>query len=152
LSDRGRVANVASYRQGERSTGADRQDDELQAHRRSAANIRIHRAQTSREHHAQTEPEDDGPIDGARDRVHTRGDSCRAFSARAGKLRPREIEIVGLVANGLTSKEIARKLRISPLTVRKHRENAMRKLDIHSMAELMRFARALRDASTPSEP
>ncbi|WP_347337142.1 LuxR C-terminal-related transcriptional regulator [Bradyrhizobium lablabi] len=47
---------------------------------------------------------------------------------------------------------MARKLRISPLTVRKHRENAMRKLEIHSMAELMRFAHALRASSTPSEP
>jgi DNA-binding CsgD family transcriptional regulator len=58
-------------------------------------------------------------------------------------LRPREIEVVRLVADGLTSKEIARRLRISPLTVRKHRENAMRRLGVHSMAELMRIARAL---------
>ena len=59
---------------------------------------------------------------------------------------------MGLVRDGLTSKEIARKLRISPLTVRKHRENAMRKLDVHSMAELMQYAHALRTTSTPSEP
>ncbi len=42
-----------------------------------------------------------------------------------------------LVADGLMSKEIARRLKISPLTVRKHRENAMRRLGVHSMAELM---------------
>lgn len=59
---------------------------------------------------------------------------------------------MSLVRNGLTSKEIARKLRISPLTVRKHRENAMRRLGTHSMAELMQFAHTLGAASTPSEP
>lgn len=58
--------------------------------------------------------------------------------------------MVRLVADGLTSKEIARRLRISPLTVRKHRENAMRRLGVHSMAELMHAAARLRP-STPSE-
>jgi DNA-binding CsgD family transcriptional regulator len=67
-------------------------------------------------------------------------------------LRPREIEVVRLVADGLTSKEIARGLGISPLTVRKHRENAMRKLGTHNMAELMAVAPALVSGSTPSEP
>jgi DNA-binding CsgD family transcriptional regulator len=62
------------------------------------------------------------------------------------------VEIARLVGDGLTSKEIARRLRISPLTVRKHRENAMRKLDVHSMAELMDAVQALGLASTPSEP
>jgi len=62
------------------------------------------------------------------------------------------VEIARLVGDGLTSKEIARRLRISPLTVRKHRENAMRKLGVHSMAELMEAVEALGLASTPSEP
>ncbi len=57
-----------------------------------------------------------------------------------------------LVADGLTSKEIARCLGISPLTVRKHRENAMRRLNVHGMAELMEAARELGIADTPSEP
>lgn len=52
---------------------------------------------------------------------------------------------------GRTSKEIARQLKISPLTVRKHRENVMRKLGVHSMAELIAAARALGIADTPSE-
>jgi DNA-binding CsgD family transcriptional regulator len=55
------------------------------------------------------------------------------------------------VAAGLTSKEIARRLTISPLTVRKHRENSMRRLGVHNMAELIDAVRALGISDTPSE-
>jgi DNA-binding NarL/FixJ family response regulator len=51
--------------------------------------------------------------------------------------------VLRLVAAGLTSKQIARKLNISPRTVSKHRENMMRKLELHDMSGLIRFARAL---------
>jgi len=62
----------------------------------------------------------------------------RRWSARVlSALRAREVEIVGLIALGMTSKHIARRLGISPLTVRKHRENAMTKLDVHSIGELI---------------
>jgi DNA-binding CsgD family transcriptional regulator len=56
-----------------------------------------------------------------------------------------------LVVEGRTSKEIARYLKISPLTVRKHRENVMRKLGVHSMAELVHAARSFGITATPSE-
>ncbi|WP_049974398.1 LuxR C-terminal-related transcriptional regulator [Azospirillum sp. B4] len=45
-------------------------------------------------------------------------------------LRPREAEVMRHVVAGLTSKEIARLLDISPLTVRKHRERAREKLGV----------------------
>jgi DNA-binding NarL/FixJ family response regulator len=61
------------------------------------------------------------------------------------------VQVIRLVAAGLTSKEIARRLTISPLTVRKHRENAMRKLGVHSMGELIDAARSHRIFDTPSE-
>jgi len=67
-------------------------------------------------------------------------------------LRPREIDVARLIAVGLTSKQIARKLGISPLTVRKHRENAMRSLNVHSLAELIDSMRHLGFVNTPSEP
>jgi DNA-binding CsgD family transcriptional regulator len=60
------------------------------------------------------------------------------------------VEVVRLVAEGLTSKDIARRLGISPLTVRKHRENAMRRLGVHSMADLIDLAQALGITSTTS--
>lgn len=49
----------------------------------------------------------------------------------------REREIAFLVAQGLTSNEIAEKLNLSMLTVTTHRRNIMRKLDIKNMAQLV---------------
>ena len=63
------------------------------------------------------------------------------FASAANPLRPRETQVVQFVMAGHSSKEIARQLKISPLTVRKHRENAMRKLAVHTMSELIATAR-----------
>jgi DNA-binding NarL/FixJ family response regulator len=60
-----------------------------------------------------------------------------------GKLTPREQEILRLLAEGLSSKEIAQKLFISPKTVENHRANIMNKLDLHSSIELVRYAAKL---------
>jgi DNA-binding CsgD family transcriptional regulator len=51
-------------------------------------------------------------------------------------LTVREQTVACLIARGRTSKEVARVLNISPLTVRKHRENLMRKLAFHDTAQL----------------
>ena len=56
------------------------------------------------------------------------------------QLSPREIEIIRLVAQGFSNKEIADKLFISHRTVDTHRTNLMKKLDIHNIAGLVRFA------------
>ena len=56
------------------------------------------------------------------------------------ELSERELEIIKLVAGGLSNKEIAGKLFISPRTVDTHRTNLMKKLDIHNVAGLVRFA------------
>jgi DNA-binding NarL/FixJ family response regulator len=55
-------------------------------------------------------------------------------------LSPRELEVLKRVATGLSSKEIGTALGISPRTVETHRASLMRKLDLHSVAELTRFA------------
>lgn len=55
-------------------------------------------------------------------------------------LTKREQQILGLVAQGSSARDIANTLHISPLTVRKHRENLMRKLDLHNTAELAVYA------------
>ncbi|MCB0847944.1 MAG: response regulator transcription factor, partial [Bacteroidetes bacterium] len=52
----------------------------------------------------------------------------------------RELEILKHVAMGMANKEIAEKLFISHRTVDTHRTNLMRKLDIHNIAGLIRFA------------
>ena len=56
------------------------------------------------------------------------------------KLTPREREILQLVAEGHTTKEVAAKLDISVKTADTHRTNVMSKLDIHDVAGLTRFA------------
>ena len=56
------------------------------------------------------------------------------------RLNDREREILQLVAEGNTNKQIAELLFISPKTVDNHRTNLMRKLNVHSAAELVRWA------------
>lgn len=56
------------------------------------------------------------------------------------KLTSREREVLLHIADGLSNKEIACALNIGVRTVETHRERIMRKLDIHSIAGLTRFA------------
>ena len=53
---------------------------------------------------------------------------------------PREIEILKLVSEGLSNKEIGEQLFISHRTVDTHRTNIMKKLDVHNIAGLIHFA------------
>lgn len=55
-------------------------------------------------------------------------------------LTEREIEIIRLVTEGLSSTEIGEKLFISPRTVDTHRNNILQKLDLPNVAALVRFA------------
>ena len=76
----------------------------------------------------------------ARDR--TRRASEKALAAlreRFGSLSPREREIVIQVAQGRLSKQIANDIGISEGTVKVHRSNAMRKMNIRSLPELSRM-------------
>lgn len=68
--------------------------------------------------------------------------------APAGELTPREEEIVKLVAEAHTTREIAEILHLSEKTVENHRANAMRKLGMRDRVELVRYAirRGLIDA------
>jgi DNA-binding CsgD family transcriptional regulator len=56
------------------------------------------------------------------------------------KLTQREIEIIRLLALGNTSHQVSKVLTISPHTVDTHRKNIFRKLEINSIADLVRFA------------
>jgi DNA-binding NarL/FixJ family response regulator len=55
-------------------------------------------------------------------------------------LTPREREVIQLVAEGKTTKEIATTLSLSVKTAETHRTNLMRKLDLHSVADLTIYA------------
>jgi DNA-binding NarL/FixJ family response regulator len=56
------------------------------------------------------------------------------------RLTPREREIVQLLAEGKSSKEVAVALGISVKTAETHRANIMRKLEVHSVSEIVRYA------------
>lgn len=55
-------------------------------------------------------------------------------------LSNREREVLKLIAEGLTNEEIGKKLWISGKTVKVHRQNIMKKLDIHRVADLVKYA------------
>ena len=55
-------------------------------------------------------------------------------------LTPREREVLTLIAEGFSNAEIAEKLVISVKTVDRHRENIMRKLNLHSRIDLVKYA------------
>ena len=59
---------------------------------------------------------------------------------RGSRLTPREREVVQLLTEGRSNKEVATLLDISAKTVETHRANIMVKLDLHSITELVRYA------------
>ena len=63
-----------------------------------------------------------------------------AAAAPASDLTSRQREIVQLLAEGRSSKEVATELHIAVATVETHRREIMRKLDLHSVVELTRYA------------
>ncbi len=66
-------------------------------------------------------------------------------------LTQREREIMGLVASGLMSKQIAAQIGLSEITVKVHRSHIMRKMEARSVADLVRMAEALGVKTTRSE-
>ena len=68
---------------------------------------------------------------------------AKITNAAYGTLTPREQEVMRLLAESLSAKQVAEKLFISPKTVENHRSNIMSKLDLHSTVELIRYAAKL---------
>lgn len=64
----------------------------------------------------------------------------RAAPSRRQSLTARECEVLALIADGYSSKEIARKLCLSTRTVEKHRGRLMEKVGVRGIAELTKFA------------
>ena len=82
-------------------------------------------------------PRTRAPKRGARGRATGGTDAPRT-------LTPRQKEILRLVAQGLTNREIAEHLEISVRTVEVHRFNLMRRLKVRNVAQLLRQALILR--------
>jgi len=76
-------------------------------------------------------------VSGAHDPLNPSADPLRASRSR---LTPREREIVQLLAEGKSNKEVASLLGISVNTAEAHRANIMLKLDLHSVTELVHYA------------
>jgi DNA-binding NarL/FixJ family response regulator len=71
------------------------------------------------------------------------GEIVRRISAEPTpleRLSPRQRQVLKLIAEGATTKEIAQKLSLSVKTVKTHRAELMEQLDIHEIAGLVRFA------------
>lgn len=69
----------------------------------------------------------------------TRAETAKGPTAMDG-LTPREHEVLTYLAEGASNDEIAGVLNISVNTVMRHRENIMQKLNLHSRAELVKYA------------
>ena len=82
------------------------------------------------------------------DRVHAGKsyyDQIQSFTAKEEevkqyKLSEREIEIIKLLAEGLSSNQIGDRLFISQHTVKTHRKNILKKLELHNTSELIQYS------------
>ena len=79
-------------------------------------------------------------------RSRERHQADRDARERYGQLSEREREVLGLIVGGLTNKEIGRVLGLSPRTVETHRANLFGKLEVDSLARLIRHYAALAEA------
>jgi DNA-binding CsgD family transcriptional regulator len=100
-------------------------------------------------------------------REHLLGEAARALGLESHSLyarglpklldrtlTPRQLEVVGLVAQGLSTHDIARRLRLSDMTVHTHREVAIKRLGLRTVADLVRWAisRGLVSLGSPAGP
>ena len=68
-------------------------------------------------------------------------DACRAAATEdGGRLTPRERQVVQLVAEGKSTKQVAALLAITLKTAEFHRARVMKKLNVHDVAGLVRYA------------
>jgi DNA-binding NarL/FixJ family response regulator len=75
--------------------------------------------------------------------LQNNSDSQKGSNDPYSSLTPREQEVMRMLAEGLSPKEVAKQLFISPKTVENHRTNLMKKLELKSTVELLRYAARL---------
>lgn len=74
------------------------------------------------------------------DRLASTIECALAVRRRLEKLTPRQMEVLRLMAQGLTTPEIARRLALSTKTIETHRGEIMKRLGIHDLVGLVRYA------------
>ena len=72
--------------------------------------------------------------------LHEHESEPAAASASLPAITPRETEVLGMLANGLTNKEIAARMRLSAKTVMHHSVSIYRKLGVRGRSEATAFA------------
>jgi DNA-binding NarL/FixJ family response regulator len=90
-----------------------------------------------------------------RDQARARAGAGYYTTRRSTELTERESQVVQLIAEGFSNREIAGKLQISVKTVAKHRQSVMNKLNIHEVASLTRYVvskRVLEPPASDSRP
>lgn len=79
-------------------------------------------------------------IEAFRDRATGQVNETGTVSRLEAALTPRQREVLQLIAEGHSTKEIAEKLNISVKTAKTHRSELMRRLDLHDVASVVRYA------------
>ncbi|MGB2628556.1 MAG: LuxR C-terminal-related transcriptional regulator [Candidatus Acidiferrum sp.] len=72
--------------------------------------------------------------------------------AESSRLTARELEVIRLLFSGKSSKQISGSLQISARTVDTHRANIMRKLNLHSVTEVLHFVISNKILTSETEP
>ena len=76
-----------------------------------------------------------------RDRIRREGEKAIAdVRGKFASLTAREQEVMGLVTSGLMNKQIAGEMQLAEITVKLHRGSVMRKMEVKSLADLVRMA------------
>ena len=110
--------------------------------RRAGAEVQVFEARDRVGGRVWSVPFGDATIERGAEFILPDNSEVRLTAERLG-LTDREVEVLGHVAGGLTADAVARLLRVSPRTVRKHLENAYRKLDCHDRLVAVQRAQAL---------
>lgn len=84
--------------------------------------------------------------------AHQERQRRRSLSARLGRLTPRETQVMHYVVDGLANKQVAARLGLSERTVEIHRAQVMRKLEVESVADLVRVALQAQDSRGSASP
>jgi PAS domain S-box-containing protein len=87
--------------------------------------------------------QDYGITDGNRESPSKHVPQIHTASSRppsVAELTPREIEVLELLADGLSTKDLAQRLGVSPFTVRRHIESILLKTGVHTQAQAVAYA------------